>query len=74
VEARPAREVDDEFTHHLELLTREGMARGLSREDALTKARERFGASETLRRSAKALAGTRDRRVGASRTGRRPTR
>ena len=34
----PAREVDDEFAHHLELLTREGMARGLSREDALTEA------------------------------------
>lgn len=61
----PAREVDDEFTHHLELLTREGMARGLSREDAVVEARKRFGTSDNLRRECEALADTRDRRLGA---------
>jgi len=60
----PDREVDDEFAHHLELLVREGIARGLTRENALAEARARFGESELVRRECERLAEARDRRLG----------
>lgn len=60
----PAREVHEEFAHHLELLIQEGMARGLARDGAEAEARRRFGAEAQLRRECEELAEARDRRLG----------
>lgn len=60
----PAREVKEEFAHHLELLIQEGMARGLARDAAEAEARMRFGAAGHLQRECEELAEARDRRLG----------
>src|SRR5678816_4739417 len=59
----PAREVAEEFTHHFELLVRDGMSRGRSREAAIAEARERFGDPGTVRQECEVLAEARDRKV-----------
>ena len=60
----PVREVADELGHHVELLVREGVSRGLSREAAIAEARERFGDAGAVRRECEELALARDRKVG----------
>jgi predicted permease len=60
----PAREVNEEFAHHRELLIQEGVARGLGRDAAEAEARRQFGAEEQLRRECEQLAQARDRRLG----------
>ena len=60
----PAREVAEEMTHHFELLVRDAMQRGLSREAAMAEARERFGDPGAVRHECEELAEERDRRVG----------
>jgi putative ABC transport system permease protein len=60
----PAREVAEELTHHFELLVRDAMQRGLSRDAAMAEARDRFGDPGSVRHECEELAEARDRRVG----------
>src|SRR5262245_65754459 len=59
----PAREVAEELTHHFELLVRDAMNRGLSREAAVAEARHRFGDPRSVTQECENLAEARDRRV-----------
>ncbi|HEX9892921.1 MAG TPA: ABC transporter permease [Gemmatimonadales bacterium] len=54
-------EVEDELSHHLELMISEAMQRGLSREEAEAQARLRFGADAAVRAACEELARSRDR-------------
>ncbi|HKP29581.1 MAG TPA: ABC transporter permease [Gemmatimonadales bacterium] len=58
-----AHEVAEELTHHFELLVRDAMDRGLSREAAMAEARTRFGDPGLVRRECEDLAQARDRKV-----------
>lgn len=56
-----AAEIRDEVDHHLELLTGELMAKGMSREDAASEARRRFGARTPVEQYCREMAAARDR-------------
>jgi putative ABC transport system permease protein len=58
----PATEIREEVDHHIELIVRELMAKGMARSEAEAEARRRFGTRQSVEQTCEQIAGVRDRR------------